>query len=162
MDRFLGPQVYKVNKSVEDDSELRIMKSKAKKEGEKVFIQMIINDYICKGKTWEDMQKTFRPSGAMSKWTRDIAELLGLKTTTNYRLMSPSVSPASSPESSPKKGSMKKGIANNKSKQRKWKKWRGPAITRSVSKKAAKNKSKGKSKGKSKDPSRKLTRRKMN
>ena len=162
MDRFLGPQVYKVNKSVEDDSELRIMKSKAKKEGEKVFIQMIINDYICKGKTWEDMQKTFRPSGAMSKWTRDIAELLGLKTTTNYRLMSPSVSPASSPESSPKKGSMKKGRANNKSKQRKWKKWRGPAITRSVSKKVGKNKSKGKSKGKSKDPSRKLTRRKMN
>ena len=162
MDRFLGPQVYKVNKSVDDDSELRIMKSKAKKEGEKVFIQMIINDYICKGKTWEDMQKTFRPSGAMSKWTRDIAGLLGLKTTTNYRLMSPSVSPASSPESSPKKGSMKKGIANNKSKQRKWKKWRGPAITRSVSKKVGKNKSKGKSKGKSKDPSRKLTRRKMN
>ena len=162
MDRFLGPQVYKVNKSVDDDSELRIMKSKAKKEGEKVFIQMIINDYICKGKTWEDMQKTFRPSGAMSKWTRDIAELLGLKTTTNYRLMSPSVSPASSPESSPKKGSMKKGRANNKSKQRKWKKWRGPAITRSVSKKVGKNKSKGKSKGKSKDPSRKLTRRKMN
>ena len=162
MDRFLGPQVYKVNKSVEDDSELRIMKSKAKKEGEKVFIQMIINDYICKGKTWEDMQKTFRPSGAMSKWTRDVAELLGLKSTTNYRLMSPSVSPASSPESSPKKGSMKKGRANNKSKQRKWKKWRGPAITRSVSKKVGKNKSKGKSKGKSKDPSRKLTRRKMN
>ena len=149
MDRFLGPQVYKVNKSVEDDSELRIMKSKAKKEGEKVFIQMIINDYICKGKTWEDMQKTFRPSGAMSKWTRDVAELLGLKSTTNYRLMSPSVSPASSPEpspeSSPKKGSMKKGRANNKSKQRKWKKWRGPAITRSVSKKVGKNKSKGKS-----------------
>jgi hypothetical protein len=73
------------------------------------------------GKTWEDLQKTFRPSGVMSKWTRDIAELLGLKTTTNYRLMSPSVSPASSPESSPKKGSMKKGRANNKSKQRKWK-----------------------------------------
>jgi hypothetical protein len=34
--------VYKVNKSVDDDSELRIMKSKAKKEGEKNFYS---NDY---------------------------------------------------------------------------------------------------------------------
>ena len=53
------------------------MKSKARKDGEKVFIQMVINDYICKGRTWEDLQKDFRPSGSMSKWTRDIAELLG-------------------------------------------------------------------------------------
>ena len=35
----------------------------------------------------EDLQKDFRPSGAMSEWTRDTAELLGLKTTTNYNLM---------------------------------------------------------------------------
>ena len=90
MDRFLGPQMYKVDNYNlnEDELELRKMKSKAKKEGEKVFIQMVINDYICKGKTWEDLQKDFRPSGAMSKWTRDTAELLGLKTTTNYNLMS--------------------------------------------------------------------------
>ena len=54
---------------------------------------MVINDYICKGKTWEDLQKNFRPSGAMSKWSRDIAELLGLKTTTNYSLVSPVNSP---------------------------------------------------------------------
>ena len=161
MDRFLGPQMYKVDKSIfDDDSELHRMKSKAKKEGEKVFIQMIINDYICKGATWEDLQKNFRPSGAMSKWTRDIAELLGLKTTTNYRLMSPSVSPASSPESSPKKGSLKKRRANNKSKQRKWKKWRGPAITRPPRLKKSKGKSKAKAKGKAKGKSRKLTRRK--
>ncbi len=91
MDRFLGPQMNKSdNPDInEDELELRRMKSKAKKEGEKVFIQMVINDYICKGRTWEDLQKDFRPSGAMSKWTRDTAELLGLKTTTNYNLMSP-------------------------------------------------------------------------
>lgn len=91
MDRFLGPQIYKVNSSSleEDELELRKMKSKARKDGEKVFIQMVINDYICKGRTWEDLQKDFRPSGAMSKWTRDTTELLGLKTTTNYNLMSP-------------------------------------------------------------------------
>ena len=65
------------------------LKNEARLHGEKVFIQMVINDYICKGKTWEDLQKDFRPSGAMSKWTRDTAELLGLKTTTNYNLMSP-------------------------------------------------------------------------
>ena len=91
MDRFLGPQIYKVNSNSleEDELELRKIKSKARKDGEKVFIQTVINDYICKGRTWEDLQKDFRPSGAMSKWTRDTAELLGLKTTTNYNLMSP-------------------------------------------------------------------------
>lgn len=68
---------------------------------------MVINDYICKGKTWEDLQKDFRPSGAMSKWTRDTAELLGLKTTTNYNLISPL------------KGSMKK--RRKKSKPRSYK-----------------------------------------
>ena len=67
---------------------------------------MVINDYICKGKTWEHLQKDFRPSGSMSKWTRDIAELLGLKTTTNYNLMSPL------------KGSMKKRRKKSKAKQR--------------------------------------------
>ena len=82
------------------------MKSKARKEGEKVFIQMVINDYICKGRTWEDLQKDFRPSGSMSKWTRDTAELLGLKTTTNYNLMSPL------------KGYMKKRRKKSKAKQR--------------------------------------------
>lgn len=109
MDRFLGPQIYKVssNSLEEDELELRKMKSKAKKEGEKVFIQMVINDYICKGKTWEDLQKDFRPSGAMSKWTRDTAELLGLKTTTNYNLMSPL------------KGSMKKRRKKSKPKKSK-------------------------------------------
>ena len=107
-DRFLN-----INKDTpnyleedEDELELRRMKSKAKKEGEKVCIQMVINDYICKGKTWEDLQKDFRPSGAMSKWTRDTAELLGLKTTTNYNLMSPL------------KGSMKKRRKKSKAKQR--------------------------------------------
>ena len=111
MDRFLGPQIYKVNSSRlnEDELESRKMKSKTKKEGEKVFIQMVINDYICKGKTWEDLQKDFRPSGAMSKWTRDTAELLGLKTTTNYNLMSPL------------KGSMKKRRKKSKAKQNKTK-----------------------------------------
>jgi len=104
MDRFLGPQMYKVN--AEDELELRKMKSKARKDGEKVFIQMVINDYICKGKTWEDLQKDFRPSGAMSKWTRDTAELLGLKTKTNYNLMSPL------------KGYMKKRRKKSKAKQR--------------------------------------------
>ena len=91
MDRFLGHQIHKVNSSrlEEDELELRRIKAKARKEGEKVFIQMVINDYICKGKTCEDLQKDFRPSGAMSEWTRDTAELLGLKTTTNYNLMSP-------------------------------------------------------------------------
>lgn len=94
MDRFLGPQMYKLDSAnleeyEDDEQELRRMKSRAKKEGEKVFIQMVINDYICKGRTWEDLQKDFRPSGAMSKWTRDTAELLGLNTTTNYNLMSP-------------------------------------------------------------------------
>ena len=68
---------------------------------------MVINDYICKGRTWEDLQKDFRPSGAMSKWTRDIAELLGLKTTTNYNLMSPL------------KGSMKKRRKKSKEKDKK-------------------------------------------
>lgn len=107
MDRFLGHQIHKVNSSrLEDELELRRIKSKARKDGEKVFIQMVINDYICKGKTWEDLQKDFRPSGAMSKWTRDIAELLGLKTTTNYNLMSPL------------KGSMKKRRTKSKAKQR--------------------------------------------
>ena len=108
MDRFLGPQIYKVNSNSleEDELELRKIKSKARKDGEKVFIQMVINDYICKGRTWEDLQKDFRPSGAMSKWTRDTAELLGLKTTTNYNLMSPL------------KGSMKKRRKKSKAKQR--------------------------------------------
>ena len=112
MDRFLGPQMYKVssNSLEEDELELRKMKSKARKDGEKVFIQMVINDYICKGKTWEDLQKDFRPSGAMSKWTRDTAELLGLKTTTNYNLMSPL------------KGSMKKRRKKSKPKKSKPKK----------------------------------------
>ena len=68
---------------------------------------MVINDYICKGRTWEDLQKDFRPSGAMSKWTRDTAELLGLKTTTNYNLMSPL------------KGSMKKRRKKSKVKAKK-------------------------------------------
>ena len=108
MDRFLGHQMYKVESAnlEEDDNELRRMKSRARKDGEKVFIQMVINDYICKGKTWEDLQKDFRPSGAMSKWTRDTAELLGLKTTTNYNLMSPL------------KGSMKKRRKNSKAKSK--------------------------------------------
>ena len=112
MDRFLGPQMYKVNSHSleEDELELRKMKSKARKDGEKIFIQMVINDYICKGKTWEDLQKDFRPSGAMSKWTRDTAELLGLKTTTNYNLMSPL------------KGSMKKRRKKSKPKKSKSKK----------------------------------------
>ena len=110
-DRFLNinkdTSNYLEDDELEDDElELRKMKSKAKKEGEKVFIQMVINDYICKGKTWEDLQKDFRPSGAMSKWTRDTAELLGLKTTTNYNLMSPL------------KGSMKKRRKKSKAKQR--------------------------------------------
>lgn len=78
------------------------LKKESRLHGEKVFIQMLINEYICKGKTWEDLQKDFRPSGAMSKWTRDTAELLGLKTTTNYNLMSPL------------KGSMKKKRKKNK------------------------------------------------
>jgi len=109
MDRFLGPQMNKSdNPDInEDELELRRMKSKAKKEGEKVFIQMVINDYICKGRTWEDLQKDFRPSGAMSKWTRDTAELLGLKTTTNYNLMTPL------------KGSMKKRRKKSKVKAKK-------------------------------------------
>jgi len=108
MDRFLGHQMYKVESAnlEEDELELRRMKSRARKDGEKVFIQMVINDYICKGKTWEDLQKDFRPSGAMSKWTRDTAELLGLKTTTNYNLMSPL------------KGSMKKRRKKSKAKRK--------------------------------------------
>ena len=108
MDRFLGPQIYKVSDSRlnEDELELLKMKSKARKDGEKVFIQMVINDYICKGKTWEDLQKDVRPSGAMSKWTRDTAKLLGLKTTTNYNLMSPL------------KGSMKKRRKKSKAKSK--------------------------------------------
>ena len=79
---------------------------RARKDGEKVFIQMVINDYICKGRTWEDLQKDFRPSGAMSEWTRDTAKLLGLKTTTNYNLMSPL------------KGSMKKRRKKSKAKSK--------------------------------------------
>lgn len=104
--RFLNINKDTSNYLEDDELELRKMKSKAKKEGEKVFIQMVINDYICKGRTWEDLQKDFRPSGAMSKWTRDIAELLGLKTTTNYNLMSPL------------KGYMKKRRKKSKAKQR--------------------------------------------
>jgi len=108
MDRFLGHQINTLDNPGlnEDELELRRMKSKARKEGEKVFIQMVINDYICKGKTWEDLQKDFRPSGAMSIWTRDTAELLGLKTTTNYNLMSPL------------KGSMKKRRKKSKAKSK--------------------------------------------
>mgnify|MGYP005996547365 CR=1 FL=1 len=34
-------------------------------------------------------KKILYASGAMSKWTCDTAELLDLKTTTNYNLMSP-------------------------------------------------------------------------
>ena len=78
-------------KKLQEEADTRAaneLKKEARLHGEKVFIQMVINDYICKGKTWEDLQKDFRPSGAMSKWTRDTAELLGLKTTTNYNLMS--------------------------------------------------------------------------
>ena len=105
-DRFLNINNDTSNYLEEDELELRRMKSKAKKEGEKVFIQMVINDYICKGRTWEDLQKDFRPSGAMSKWTRDTAELLGLKTTTNYNLMSPL------------KGSMKKRRKKSKAKSK--------------------------------------------
>jgi len=105
-DRFLNINKDTSNYLEDDELELRKMKSRAKKEGEKVFIQMVINDYICKGRTWEDLQKDFRPSGAMSKWTRDTAELLGLKTTTNYNLMSPL------------KGSMKKRRKKSKAKRR--------------------------------------------
>jgi len=117
MDRFLGPQMYKVNSSrlEEDEPELRRIKSIARKEAEKVFIQMVINDYICKGKTWEDLQKDFRPSGAMSEWTRDTAELLGLKTTTNYNLMSPTTNYNLM---SPLKGSMKKRRKKSKAKSK--------------------------------------------
>ena len=105
-DRFLNINKDTSNYLEDDELELRKMKSKARKDGEKVFIQMVINDYICKGKTWEDLQKDFRPSGAMSKWTRDTAELLGLKTKTNYNLMSPL------------KGYMKKRRKKSKAKQR--------------------------------------------
>ena len=89
-----------------ETKEIQRLKKESKKQGEKIFIQMVINDYICKGKTWEDLQKNFRPSGAMSKWSRDTAELLGLKTTTNYSLVSPVNSPVSSPSKS--KGKLKK------------------------------------------------------
>lgn len=93
-------------KKLQEEADTRAaneLKKEGRLHGEKVFIQMVINDYICKGKTWEDLQKDFRPSGAMSKWTRDTAELLGLKTTTNYNLMSPL------------KGSMKKRRKKGKS-----------------------------------------------
>ena len=87
---------------------------------------MVINDYICKGRTWEDLLKDFRPSGAMSKWTRDTAELLGLKTTTNYNLMSPL------------KGSMKKRRKKSKAKNSK------PKAKKSKAKKSKAKKSKPK------------------
>ena len=91
-----------------ETKEIQRLKKESKKQGEKIFIQMVINDYICKGKTWEDLQKNFRPSGAMSKWSRDTAELLGLKTTTNYSLVSPVNSPVSSPSKSKVKIKKKK------------------------------------------------------
>ena len=105
-DRFLNMNKDNSNYLEDDELEIRKIMESKKKEGEKVFIQMVINDYICKGKTWEDLQKDFRPSGAMSKWTRDTAELLGLKTTTNYNLMSPL------------KGSMKKRRKKSKAKSK--------------------------------------------
>ena len=109
-DRFLNMNKDKSNYLEDDELEIRKIMESKKKEAEKVFIQMVINDYICKGKTWEDLQKDFRPSGAMSIWTRDTAELLGLKTTTNYNLMSPLMSPL--------KGYMKKRRKKSKAKQR--------------------------------------------
>lgn len=51
-------------------------------------------------------KKILYASGAMSKWTCNTAELLDLKTTTNYNLMSPL------------KGSMKKKRKNLKQKLR--------------------------------------------
>lgn len=51
--------MYKVNSSSLQGCELRNIKSKARKDDEKVFIQMVINDYICKGITWEYLQKDF-------------------------------------------------------------------------------------------------------
>ena len=127
-DRFLNMNKDKSNYLEDDELEIRKIMESKKKEAEKVFIQMVINDYICKGKTWEDLQKDFRPSGAMSKWTRDIAELLGLKTTTNYNLMSPL------------KGYMKKRRKKSKAKAKKSK----PKAKKSKAKKSKAKKSKPK------------------
>ena len=111
MDRFLGHQVKQKSKSIPsksipsiDKESLQMMKA-SKREGEKVFIRLIV-DYICKNKTWEDLKIAFRPNGAMTKWTAETAKLLGLKSKSNYDL---NYSPPSSPTSSPKsKGSNKK------------------------------------------------------
>ena len=111
------PRGKKIKSRSKGDSEIKRQIKQSKKEGEKVFIRMMINDYICKDKTWEDLQKTFRPSGAMSQWSRDMAELVGLKTTTNYRLMSPPSSPTSSPGSSPGRGQIKKKKKKKKKKK---------------------------------------------
>ena len=69
--------------NAEDELELRKMKSKARKR-EKVFIQMVINDYICKGLDGKFTKKIL-DSGAMTM-DRD-KQNIGLKTTTNYNLM---------------------------------------------------------------------------
>ena len=107
------PRGKKIKSRSKGDSEIKRQIKQSKKEGEKVFIRMMINDYICKDKTWEDLQNKFRPSGAMSQWSRDMAELVGLKTTTNYRLMSP----PSSPTSSPGRGQIKKKKKKKKKKK---------------------------------------------
>ena len=107
------PRGKKIKSRSKGDSEIKRQIKQSKEEGEKLFIRMMINDYICKDKTWEDLQKEFRPSGAMSQWSRDMAELVGLKTTTNYRLMSP----PSSPTSSPGRGQIKKKKKKKKKKK---------------------------------------------
>ena len=70
--------------SKDENSEIKRMKNQSKEQGEQLFAQMMVNDYICKNKTWEQLQKDFRPSGSMSLWTIKLAKLLGLKTNTNY------------------------------------------------------------------------------
>ena len=97
-DRYMGHQIRR-DVSMDDDYEDAMkLKRMADRESEKIFIQMMINDYICKGKTWEDLKREQRPSGYMSEWSRNTAKLLGLKSTDGYKLSSPPVSPDNSPK----------------------------------------------------------------
>ena len=115
MDRYMGHQVKKKSKSIPSiDKETLQMMNKSKREGEKIFIRLVV-DYICKNKTWEDLKIAFRPRGAMTQWTAETSELLGLKSKSNYDL---NYSPPSSPTSSPKsKGNTRKKRSKKKTKK---------------------------------------------
>ena len=114
---------HAIPRPVGDDSDYEeAMKSKrmADRESKKIFVQMLVNDYICKDKTWEDLKREQRPSGSMSEWTRDLAIMLGMKSDTNYSLMSPPVSPSVSPigKLKKKRSKTRKKVVSKRSKRK--------------------------------------------